>query len=224
MSKPATSSNLMAFLGVFIGWFLVSLTITHCCYFFSYARKRLNRRRARPRRSFEQALADARKMKSSRSINNSSPSAVHPTPPFDSYQADFHAQYDVDGKVRAGFVQLRLMKSKNEGGWCYYDVSGTCADADGFSSITDGRVTREGAGWWLSERKQRGDDDDEDGAHRTIKCFSRGRFDFGAHSFVGTRMTNLGGHGKYLRFQGSNVVKEGGDVLDEKGGEDVRLV
>ena len=161
-------------------------------------------------------------MTSGGSTHSSSPSAVHPMSayPFDSYQADFHAQYDVGGAVRAGFVQLRLTKSPNG---CY-DVSGTCADAGGFSSITEGRVTREGSGWWLSERKQRDGDDAGDGAHRTIKTFSKGRFDFRANSFVGTRMTNVGGHGKYLRFQGSNVVvKEGGDG-HEKGGEVVRLV
>ena len=72
-------SNGASFLFIFFGWFFVALTITQCCYFLSYARKRLNKRRLRPRRrDFHEALADARKMTSSRSANTS-PSAVHPT-------------------------------------------------------------------------------------------------------------------------------------------------
>lgn len=171
-------------------WFLAALIIKTCCFLICKQKNKILPS------TFEHALTEARKEKSSQNSPTSCTSEdTMQTLIYQSYGGDFYIKYDDCGKIRSGFVKIQLKNNGRNG----YNISGMIVDADGCATITDGHTTYAGDTWWVQEVQ--GKDEEKCG----LKVVTQGKFTFSSNTFSGDFVANSGTRGRYLKFEGKDV-------------------
>lgn len=136
--------------------------------------------------SFEVAVASVR------TKNNSA--GTEATSIFETYVGDFDTKYTDRGNELTGFVKIQL-KDNVVG----YNIEGSCDDADGRATITEGFVMYSGDAWWVEETLS--------GADKGLRVLTEGKLDLSTNAFAGSWRANNGVRGHYTEFQGKNVSK-----------------
>jgi len=146
-------------------------------------------------KNFDHTVSEARKSMNTPHSSESSEDSSSQTVVFQSYDGDFYIKYEDCGKIRSGFVKIKLKNNGANG----YGIKGMCADADGCATITDGHVSYNGDAWWVQEILA------EDEERVGLRVISQGKFDFSSDVFAGSWASNAGCIGSYLKFEGKEI-------------------
>eukprot|EP01083_Nonionella_stella_P112497 331015_1 len=181
-------------------WFVAAFVIKRLAELFCAWKENKISGNSCNERSFDRAMSKARKEMNAFQNSNATASMAPDSPSlantFESYDGDFYIKYEDCGKVRSGFMKIQLKKSGANNG---YGITGMCADADGYATITDGHVSCSGSAWWMQEALGEGEE------RSGLRVFSQGKFDFAASNFSGRWISNSGNQGSYSKFEGMNV-------------------
>lgn len=140
---------------------------------------------------FDEAVSKARQ-KIAGATNNVHATASQPN--FQTLEGDFDVKYMDRGNVQNGFTKIKLTNCASQ-----YKIEGTCSDADGSATITEGFATYAGDAFWVEETFE--------GTDKGLKVLTEGQFNFANNAFSGTWRSNTGIRGNYTEFKGKNVSK-----------------
>ena len=186
----------LAFIIAVGAWFIIALLIRTCAYMICKQKDKVSSSCNQKR--FDHTIS---KEKSSTSRRNSTSSSATVSPItrtiiYESYVMDCYIKYEDDGKTRSGFTKIQLKHNGKDHG---YDISGMCADADGFANITDGHASYNGDAWWIQEVT--GEDEERSG----LKVCNQGTFNFALGRFDGSWVANTGSRGIYSKFEAKSI-------------------
>ncbi|KAL7525077.1 hypothetical protein ACHAWF_001201 [Thalassiosira exigua] len=136
---------------------------------------------------FEEVVSKARTKQRKTDIG------YYPLRDFETYQGDFSIKYMDRDKELSGTTRIELKNNGSNG----YTIKGSCKDADGVSTITEGFSSYSGDAWWVEETSE--------GKDKGLKVLIEGLFDFHSNQLTGTWRANTGVSGKYTEFKAEDV-------------------